>query len=49
TVTLKYDGCWWDNKRKRRVSASFHILDYVVLPDEEDPGATTGRRGPGGS
>ena len=38
TVTLKYDGCWWDNKRKRRVSASFHILEYVVLPDADDPG-----------
>ncbi|MBV8230857.1 MAG: replication initiator protein A, partial [Planctomycetaceae bacterium] len=38
TVTLKYDGCWWDNKRKRRVSASFHILDEVVLPDADDPG-----------
>jgi len=37
-VTLYYDGCWWDNKRKRRVSASFHILDEVVLPDENDPG-----------
>ncbi|MBV8554099.1 MAG: replication initiator protein A, partial [Planctomycetaceae bacterium] len=36
-VTLHYDGCWWDNRRKRRVSASFHILDEVVLPDEEDP------------
>jgi len=37
-VTLRYNGCWWDNKRKRRVSASFHILDEVVLPDEDDPG-----------
>jgi len=37
-VTLYYDGCWWDNRRKRRVSASFHILDEVVLPDEDDPG-----------
>jgi hypothetical protein len=37
-VTLYYDGCWWDNKRKRRVSASFHILDEVILPDEKDPG-----------
>jgi hypothetical protein len=36
TVTLKYDGCWWDNKRKRRVSASFHILDRLVVPDEND-------------
>jgi hypothetical protein len=36
-VTLKYDGCWWDNKRKRRVSASFHILVEVVLPVEDYP------------
>ena len=41
TVTLKYDGCWWDNKRKRRVSASFHILEEVVLPDEDDPGVVS--------
>jgi hypothetical protein len=40
-VTLHYDGCWWDNRRKRRVSASFHILDYVVLPDEDDSGETS--------
>jgi Replication initiator protein A len=40
-VTLYYDGCWWDNRRKRRVSASFHILDYVVLPDADDPGETS--------
>jgi hypothetical protein len=38
TVTLKYDGSWWDNRRKRRVSASFHILEEVILPDEDDPG-----------
>jgi hypothetical protein len=37
-VTLRYNGCWWDNRRKRRVSASFHILDEVVLPDADDPG-----------
>ena len=36
-VTLYYDGCWWDNRRKRRVDASFHILDEVILPDENDP------------
>jgi replication initiator protein A len=41
TVSLKYDGCWWNNKRKRRTSASFHILEYVVLPDEDDPGETS--------
>ena len=40
-VTLRYDGCWWNNKRKRRASASFHILDYVVLPDADDPGETS--------
>jgi Replication initiator protein A len=40
-VTLHYDGCWWDNRRKRRVSASFHILDEVVLPDEDDPGVAS--------
>ena len=38
TVTLRYDGCWWDNRRKRRASASFHILDRLVLPDVDDPG-----------
>ncbi|MBV8608868.1 MAG: replication initiator protein A [Singulisphaera sp.] len=36
-VTLYYDGCWWDNKRKRRTSASFHILECVILPDKNDP------------
>jgi len=40
-VTLHYDGCWWDNRRKRRVSASFHILEEVVLPDEDDPKAVS--------
>jgi hypothetical protein len=41
TVSLKYDGCWWNNKRKRRTSASFHILEYVILPDEDDPCETS--------
>ncbi len=36
TVTLKYDGSWWDHKQKRRTSASFHILDRLVVPDEDD-------------
>jgi Replication initiator protein A len=40
-VTLRYNGCWWDNKRKRRVDASFHILEHVVLPDADDPGETS--------
>ena len=36
TVTLKYDGSWWDHKQKRRTSASFHILDRLVVPDEDN-------------
>ncbi len=36
-VTLRYDGTWWDNRRKRRVDASFHILECVILPDKNDP------------
>ena len=40
-VTLRYNGCWWDNRRKRRVDASFHILEHVVLPDADDPGETS--------
>ena len=40
-VTLYYDGCWWDNTRKRRVSASFHILERFVVPDEDDPEAVS--------
>jgi hypothetical protein len=35
-VTLRYDGCWWDNRRKRRVDASFHILDDVALVGDDD-------------
>ena len=40
-VTLYYDGCWWDNQRRRRASASFHILDRLVLPDVDDPEAAS--------
>jgi Replication initiator protein A len=35
SVTLRYDGCWWDNEGKSRVDASFHILDSVTLYDME--------------
>ncbi|MBV8269136.1 MAG: replication initiator protein A, partial [Planctomycetaceae bacterium] len=35
-VTLRYDSCWWDNRRKRRVDASFHILDDVALVGDDD-------------
>jgi Replication initiator protein A len=34
-VTLRYDGCWWDNSIKCRVDASFHIIDRVVIHDRE--------------
>src|SRR5512135_3393843 len=34
-VTLYYDGCWWDNSIKCRVDAEFHILESVVIFDQE--------------
>src|SRR5512135_2827957 len=34
-VTLYYDGCWWDNSIKCRVDAKFHILESVVIIDQE--------------
>jgi len=34
-VTLFYDGSWWDNSIKCRVDASFHILDSVMVYDQE--------------
>jgi plasmid replication initiation protein len=34
-VTLKYEGCWFDNSIKRKVDASFHILESVVTYDRE--------------
>ncbi|HMB03744.1 MAG TPA: hypothetical protein VKP69_08390, partial [Isosphaeraceae bacterium] len=34
-VTLRYDRSWWDNEVKCRVDANFHILDSVVLFDQE--------------
>jgi plasmid replication initiation protein len=34
-VTLKYDGCWYDNKIKTRIDASFHILESVVTYNRE--------------
>ena len=35
-VTLRYKGSWWDNRRRRRVDASFHILERVKLFEDED-------------
>jgi len=34
-VTLRYDKCWWDNEIKCHVDANFHILDSVMLYDQE--------------
>jgi replication initiator protein A len=34
-VTLCYEGAWWDNSIKCRVDAEFHIIDRVVIYDQE--------------
>jgi hypothetical protein len=34
-VTLYYEGAWWDNSIKCRVDAEFHILESVVIFDQE--------------
>lgn len=34
-VTLRYDKCWWDNEIKCRIDANFHILDSVMIYDQE--------------
>ena len=34
-VTLRYDKCWYDNSIKCRVDASFHIIERVVIYDQE--------------
>jgi plasmid replication initiation protein len=39
TVSLRYQGTWWNNRSKRNVSVTMHILDSVVLYDRtEDNG-----------
>ena len=47
-VTLNYEKAWWDNKAKRKVDATFHILESVVISettlsddDETDDSAST--------
>lgn len=44
TTSLKFEGTWWDQKARRRITAVFHILNEVVLFDRADPGA--GESGP---
>ena len=34
-VVLRYNNCWYDNTVKRRVDASFHILESVVTYNRE--------------
>lgn len=35
SVTLWYEGCWFDNAIKRRIDAKFHILESVMTYDRE--------------
>lgn len=41
-VTLNYEKAWWDNKAKRKVDATFHIIESVVItehsPANDDEG-----------
>ena len=37
TTSLKYEGAWWDQQSRRKVSAVFHILNEVVLFDRGGP------------
>jgi Replication initiator protein A len=32
-VLLIYDGCWWDNRLKRYVSKTVHIVEDVLIAD----------------
>lgn len=35
-VTLNYQQAWWDNKAKRKVDATFHIIESVII-NESSP------------
>jgi hypothetical protein len=41
-VTLHYNNTWWDNKKKRYLSAKLHIIESVIIDDER---AGRARRG----
>ncbi len=43
-VTLYYQGSWWDNEKKARVDASFHVLDDVEIRDGQLSSFTWGKR-----
>ncbi len=32
-VTLNYENAWWDNKAKRKVDATFHIIESLVISE----------------
>lgn len=38
TTSLKFEGTWWDQKSRRKLTAMFHILNEVILVDRADPG-----------
>ena len=33
SVTLNYERAWWDNQKKSRIDATFHILETVVIAE----------------
>src|SRR4051794_38835185 len=43
-VTLNYEKAWWDNKAKRKVDATFHIIETVVIT-ESSPAGDDGQAG----
>jgi hypothetical protein len=35
-VSLRYQGTWWDNDKRRKVSVTMHILDTVIIYDRAE-------------
>src|SRR5512135_960616 len=33
SVTLNYEKAWWDNQKKSRIDATFHILESVIIAE----------------
>jgi hypothetical protein len=36
TVSLRYQGTWWDKGKKQKVSVTMHILDSVIVYDRSE-------------
>ena len=34
-VTLRYHMSFWDNEKKKRINANFHILESVIIPPKQ--------------